>query len=622
MSERLRTAGGVAPLHPLGTARQRLTPAPVLSPAATAALAEADLGEEAAFVAWQVGQWAGDVAPSVREALTASVAASLAAVAQGSTRVAVAPAPARALAGLPELVGAPGARTPFILDGGWLYQQRHHASERRIAEAIARRREAGGFPAAAVQSALADVFATAVPVPSEDQQAAVTAALGGRLAAITGGPGTGKTTIVFTLLRALVRLGVAPQVIALAAPTGKAANRLDEAIKAGAQALAVAGGPDQPLLERPPAVTTLHRLLGYSPGARAFAHHAGSPLPHRVVIVDEGSMVDLQLMDRLLEAVHRESTLVLLGDADQLPSVDAGAVFRDLAPLAVRLTRSHRLDPERPRGRQVLELAAEIRAGKRDAARLMTAREQADALDFGGAELLPAAAREDLLERWYTDRVAALPDFAARADHVFTLGASQDGGFSDEDAALLDALFAHHQGHRLLAVTRGRATGAEALNTWLHQRSGDAADMRADVRHLHPGEPVMMLHNDYERGLWNGDQGLIVRVREPRRAPRAAAVFKARGRWNAWHLESLGESLALAFALTVHKAQGSEYDDVALVLPETPLPLLTRELLYTAVTRSRRSLVICGSPEVLAAGATRPSQRSTGIAERLGATSP
>ena len=98
-------------------------------------------------------------------------------------------------------------------------------------------------------------------------------------------------------------------------------------------------------------------------------------------------------------------------------------------------------------------------------------------------------------------------------------------------------------------------------------------------------------------------------------------MFKARGRWNAWHLESLGESLALAFALTVHKAQGSEYDDVALVLPETPLPLLTRELLYTAVTRSRRSLVICGAPDVLAAGAARPSQRSTGIAERLGATS-
>ena len=121
---------------------------------------------------------------------------------------------------------------------------------------------------------------------------------------------------------------------------------------------------------------------------------------------------------------------MLLGDADQLPSVDAGAVFRDLAPLAVRLTRSHRLDPERPRGRQVLELAAAIRAGKRDAARLMTAREQAAALDFGGAELLPAAAREDLLERWYTDRVAALPDFAARTDHVFTLGASPDGGFS------------------------------------------------------------------------------------------------------------------------------------------------------------------------------------------------
>jgi exodeoxyribonuclease V alpha subunit len=606
VSERLRTAGGAPPLHPLGTARQRLAPTPVLPAAAMAALAEADLGEEAAFVAWQVGEWARDVAPGTRETLVTTVAASLAAVAQGSTRVAVAPATRQALLAVPELVGVPGERTPFILDGGWLYQQRHHASERRIAEAIVRRQgAAGGFPAAAVEAALADVFATALPVPSDDQRVAVAAALGGRLAAITGGPGTGKTTIVFTLLRALVRLGVAPEAIALAAPTGKAANRLDEAIKAGAQALAAAGSPpasDGPLIARPPGARTLHRLLGYSPGARAFAHHAGSPLPQRVVIVDEGSMVDLQLMDRLLQAVHPEATLVLLGDADQLPSVDAGAVFRDLTPLAVSLTRSHRLDPERPRGRQVLDLAAAIRAGQ---------------LDFSGVELVPPAARQDLLERWYTDRVAALPEFAARIDQVFTLRASPDEGFGEEDSARLDALFAHHQGHRLLAVTRGRPTGAEALNAWLHERFADAApgnDLRSQ---FHPGEPVMMLHNDYDRGLWNGDQGLIVRVREARRSPRAAAVFRTRGRWNAWHLESLGDSLALAFALTVHKAQGSEYDDVALVLPELPLPLLTRELLYTAVTRSRRSLVVCGAPHVLAAGAARPGQRSSGIASGI-----
>jgi exodeoxyribonuclease V alpha subunit len=132
------------------------------------------------------------------------------------------------------------------------------------------------------------------------------------------------------------------------------------------------------------------------------------------------------------------------------------------------------------------------------------------------------------------------------------------------------------------------------------------------------GEPVMILRNDYDRGLWNGDQGVVIDLREPHRPPRVAAAFKVRGRWTAHSLDSLQDGLSLAFALTVHKAQGSEYDQVALVLPEVPIPLASRELIYTALTRSRQSVVVCGSRSVLAAAIAETGARSSGIAEKLG----
>jgi exodeoxyribonuclease V alpha subunit len=617
--KRARTTSHAAlPLHPLGTARQRLHPAPALPAEVARALDDADLGEEAAFVAWQVTSWAEGASAADREQLAAAVAASLIAVAQGSTRTPVTPAARAALARVTGVVGAPGARTPFVLDGEHLYQHRHHACEARVVAALrARLGRAAAWPTAGVAAAVAEVAASASPPITAEQQAAVEAALARAFTPISGGPGTGKTTVAFSLVRALVRLGVAPGDIALAAPTGKAANRLDEAIKGGLRALAAGSpgdGPDAALAQAPPAAETLHRLLGYSAARHDFASDSDAPLPHRAVIVDEGSMIDLQLMDRLLRALRPDAALVLLGDADQLPSVEAGAVFRDLASRGVRLTRSHRQDAAAPRGQQILALAQAIRRGDPGAGALLTTRAAANALDFGGAELLPAAgpdapeALEAFLVRWYEDRLLALPGFDELAARVYPLG---EAGFTAADGACLDTLYAHHQGFRLLAVTRARPTGVEALNAWLHARYAPGPARFA------AGEPVMMLHNDYERGLWNGDQGLVVRVREPDRSPRLAAAFKSNGRWVAWHLASLGDSLTLAHALTVHKAQGSEYDDVALVLPEAPLPLVTRELLYTALTRSRRSFVLCGPPAVLAAGVATTAARQSGVAEKL-----
>lgn len=593
------------PLSPRGTARQRLAPAPAYPAALAGELREADLGEETLYLAWQASEWA----EADRPALLALFARALAEVAQGSTRLAVDAAGRAVLARAGALVGAPGERKPFILDGQYLSPQKLHASEDRLAAALAARTAGAAFAPAQIDPVVAAVVASASPRPTDEQAEVVRAALGRRFAVVTGGPGTGKTTIVLALVRALVRLGLPPRAIALAAPTGKAANRLEEALRDGLGRVSGDAAEDQALRDDCPPAETLHRRLGYSPHAGAFQFGPHNRLPHRAVIVDEGSMIDLSMMERLVGAVADDALLVVMGDADQLPSVDAGAVFRDLAPLGLPLTRSFRMDPARAAGRRIFEVAGAVKAADSAAlGALVTERPGADEVAFDGAELVPAAARQRLLERWYAERIAARPDFDALCAREYTL---REEELAAHDGDGLEALHRHYQGFRLLCLTRARPTGVEAINADLHRRHG--ATSAAFV----PGEPILMLRNDYEKGLYNGDQGLVVRVREGHRAPRLMAAFPVGGRWNAWDLDSVRDTIELAFAMTVHKAQGSEYDDVALLLPEAPLPLLSRELLYTALSRSRRSVVLCGSPAVLAAGVARPLARSSGLGDKL-----
>jgi exodeoxyribonuclease V alpha subunit len=623
-----RTPLSGLPLSPHGTARARLDAEAAFASAYAERIAEApylgpELAPQDAFLAFEVSGWATALPPADRRRFESLVAALLGEIGRGSTRLPVTKPEAALLGRLPELVGPPEGRTPLIIvesnNRTWLSTHRLYAAEARLAGALKARMSApGGFDESEVAAAVAAVSARAQPAPSDEQQAAVKAALAGKIGVITGGPGTGKTTVALTLVRTLVRLGVAPEAIALAAPTGKAANRLGEALRAGLARLAPGDAADEALLRIPPEPETLHRLLRHSPSARAFAHREGTPLPHEVVIVDESSMIDLGLMDRLVAALGSKTLLVLLGDADQLPSVEAGAVFRDLAALGVRLVQSHRMDPRRPEGRRILALATAVRAGKTDVTGLVDRRASAAAIAWDGVELCPAAERDAFVARWFDERVMQLPALAALTarPHVFYARA-EAGGFEPASIALFDEVFDHHQRHRLLAVTRTRATGVEALNAWLHARFGGRTGFV-------PGEPVMMLRNDYDRGLWNGDQGLVVEIvertgemtrREPR--PRLVALFKIDGRWTPFPLDGLRDSLTLAFALTVHKAQGSEYDEVALILPETPHPLLSRDLIYTALTRCRRALILCGDEPVLAAGIANAVARASGLSAAL-----
>ncbi len=594
------------PLSPCGTARQRLAPVPAFPPGLLAELNDADLGEAEAYLVWQMGQLAGAMDESQRAALLRLITRSVIHASQGHTRMPVADVDVALLRSAPTLVGVPGERKPLILDGEFLYHQRVLACEKRVAAAIHALCTRPGPPAQTVLTVATQVAASSHPALSSEQRAALVRALSLRLAVVSGGPGTGKTTMALAIARGLVRLGVPADRLALTAPTGKAANRLQESLRQGLAHLQTPSLEDHALRAGCPEAQTLHRLLSYSPSTGRFGHHENHRLPALAVIADEGSMIDLVLMDGLLRALHDDAILILLGDADQLPSVAAGAVFRDLGELAVRLTTNFRTSNA---ASAIHPCAAAVRNG--DAQALLAGlapRERPEDLRFEGVELVPEPQRETLLHTWYRDHVTALPDWNDLVRHEYVL---HDQGFSPEDEERLQRLFAHAQRQRVLCVTRERPTGATPSNDLLCSLADAKAGLAA-------GTPVMILRNDYERSLWNGDQGLMIAVQGH---ARPLAVFRRASEqgppWQVVPPETLDDNLGLAYALTVHKAQGSEYDKVLVLLPEVPLPLLTRELLYTAMTRSRCSVVICGSPAVLTSALGNTLGRASGLADRI-----
>jgi exodeoxyribonuclease V alpha subunit len=569
---------------------------------------DSDLDEGDAYLAWQFARLAASITPGERDDLMLLVGRLLVAQALGGSRLCASEADRALLAKVPELAGPARGRTPLILDGDQLYAERAHACEGRVVVALAARlARPGPFAGAAVAAALDDVVATGPGAPSDEQKVAIRTALSRFLGVISGGPGTGKTTTALALVRSLVRLGIPPARIALCAPTGKAASRLEDDFRGRLGSLKNPPLADRTLLADCPKAQTLHRLLGVVHGRGDFSVAVPNILPHGAVIVDESSMIDLVLMDRLLAALADDTLVVLLGDADQLPSVAAGAVFRDLGPYALRLGRGFRTDASQSGGKQLAALANAVRAGDVNAGRdRWVLRQQPDALAHTGVELLPAEHREELLRRHHA-KIFADTAIRALVDRVY---AFRDGVFESADALCLDALAAKLARTRILAITRQRAAGVERTNAFLHDLCGGGPLFL-------PGEPVMVLRNDYERGLWNGDQGVAVRVRQPGQPVAVSVVFRSRDGWQPVDPRTMGDALSLAFALTVHKAQGSEFDDVVVLLPDSPCPLLTRELLYTAISRARSSVILCGTPEIFATGVETSQNRSSGIVERL-----
>ncbi len=526
------------------------------------------------------------------------------------------------------LLEAEGA--PLVLSGPCLYLRRYWDYERRVAGNIAKRLRATADAPAELSSRLATLFPEPLVLEGERltdwQKLACALAARGRFTLITGGPGTGKTTTVVRLLALLQEAAMAagaPLRLSLAAPTGKAAARLTESIGGQVASLPVA---EAVRAQIPTTVTTLHRLLGSRPDSRHFRHDAGNPLPLDVLVVDEASMIDLEMMANLLDALPAHSRLILLGDKDQLASVEAGAVLGDLcreaetggyseatrAWLEAR-TGEPLADPalrpgDQPLAQHIVMLRHSRRFGSGSGiGRLARAVNRADAQ---GARSTLAAGSEDLhvlrlsgeqdraLERLLLNGLGEAGAGPQGYAHYLELMRAERPGQGEDLQAWDDwagrVLAAFDQFQLLCAVRKG-PWGVEALN----ERIAQALQRRGLLEQDHgwyEGRPVLVTRNDYSLGLMNGDIGIALRLPEPPEFPGATVrqvlrvVFPRNDGSGALRhiLPSRLGAVETVFAMTVHKSQGSEFAHCALILPDNLNPVLTKELVYTGITRARR----------------------------------
>jgi exodeoxyribonuclease V alpha subunit len=557
-------------------------------------------------------------------------------------------------------VDAEAADRPLRLEGTRLYLDRYWREETQVA------RDLGALAAAGADDVDLEVLRAGVArlfgAEAGGRQAlAAAAAVASRFAVVAGGPGTGKTTAVARIVALLLEQAAAaqapPPLVALAAPTGKAAARLQEAVRDEATRMDVAEEVRERL--RALEASTLHRLLGWRPDSHSRFHHdRHNRLAHDVVIVDETSMVSLSLMARLVEAVRPGARLILVGDPGQLASIEAGAVLGDVVGPAVgglRMRDAARLRLERATGHpvpaepgpaigdgvvvlervhrfggRIAEVAGAVRRGDAEATLAAlragaagpdgvadavrgpgrsagTPGSPADAVggpaagvgDDGAVVWIPA----DPADPEATDVVAAIRASAVGAARA-VIEAARDGRAREALAAL--------GAFRLLCAHR---RGSHGVETWIARIEAWLAE---DVERFgaegpwYAGRPLLVTENDHALRLYNGDTGVVVAGADGR----TVAAFERGGEVVELHPSRLS-AVETAFAMTVHKSQGSQFDTVAVLLPDASSPLLTRELLYTAVTRSRRRLVLVGTEEAVRAAVERPVARASGLRARL-----
>jgi len=523
---------------------------------------------------------------------------------------------------------------PLVLDGERLYLRRYWRDETQVARAVRARAEV----ALAVDQKQVREWLDLLFPPQPDasaaapdwQKLACAIALRGALAIITGGPGTGKTYTVARLLALL--FATAPEAgrqrVALAAPTGKAAARLKQSIDKALGELAERVGERLPLREltaRMGAARTLHSLLGARPDTRAFAHHRGNPLDVDVLIVDEASMVHLEMMASLLDALPPTATLILLGDKDQLASVEAGAVLGDLChdahdgnydadTLAYVAAASGETIPARyagaggPLAQQTVmlrhsrrfggpigQLALAVNAG--DQARVEAVLRAGE----GSVRWIEGAQPAQLLQ-------LALGGYAPYLEHL-RVGARVD------HEAWVRGVLRHFEAFRILCAVRDGEWGVAGLNAAIEARL-EAARLLRRGGEWYVGRPVMVTRNDYATSVFNGDIG--VTLPDPARAG-ALRVYFMEGDKVRSVLATRLRNVETAFAMTVHKSQGSEFSHTVLALPRERNAVLTRELVYTGITRASNNFtLVTPAGEVLFDAIAQRTHRTSGLRELVG----
>ena len=587
----------------------------------------------------------------------------------------------------PSLVAPGPGNTPLVLIGSRLYLRRYWQYEQDVRSGIDQRLHSSemiqrALPIAELRQTLATLFppsSTAGQV-ADWQKLACALAARSAFSIITGGPGTGKTTTVVRLLALLQALALADTTspegagralrIRLAAPTGKAAARLNESIAKAVAHLPLDGlaQADAVRAAIPVRVTTLHRLLGSRPDTRHFRHHAGNPLVLDILVIDEASMVDLEMMTAVLAALPGSARLVLLGDKDQLASVEAGAVLGQLCQRAreghytaatrdwlravtdeaidpalvdatgtpldqavVMLRHSHRFSADSGIGR----LAEAVNAGDTTAVR------EAWTQGYTDLTLLPVNdADEATFQALVIDghSVDAQVGKAAQPSGNETIRRgyghyletiSQQHPEHDADQSTFDAwakavLQAHGTFQVLCALRRG-PWGVDGLNQRI-SRLLRAADLIPESEGWYLGRPVLVSRNDYGLGLMNGDIGITLALpgRDDQHwSLRVAFPAGDEAQSIKWVLPSRLQAVETVYALTVHKSQGSEFAHAVMVLPDTLNPILTRELIYTGITRAKERLTLAdaGSTRVLEQAIVRRVLRRSGLMEGADSTS-
>lgn len=477
---------------------------------------------------------------------------------------------------------------PVVFDGERFYLYRYWNYESKLASMVKKMSsQSGMFNSKADEAAdlASDMFSGSASY--DLQMKAVSGVFSRRFNVITGGPGTGKTTVIARIISIIWKL-FPGTVVRLAAPTGKAAARINEALSSSSQQMKEIADAD--ILEKLNGLSgsSIHRLMGWMSGKAVFRHNIDEPLDADILIVDEASMVDLAMMSLLLEAVKPDASVILLGDKDQLASVEAGNVLGDIFRAAsegyierdavTEFIESYRFR----KGTGIGELAMSVRDGL-PAKRLETIlADHANEVGF-----LPSIINENA--------VAKIVKWYEKVPHC-----------SDRDEA-----FDAFEKFRIFCATRNGRNGVEEVNRYVEKMLRIKGIIKEDGV-WYDGRPVMVLENNYELELYNGDCGLVFDVSGEKRAffRRGKGVFRT-------FPVAVLPKVETVYAMTVHKSQGSEYDSVMIVFPPKDVPLLTKELLYTAVTRAKKEITLIAGPELLGTASGRSAVRSSGLVSAL-----